>query len=139
MQKCFPVHFQNPSSISAKATGREPVTLRGSETSRGLLCPAAGHQGLLLSFEPNPGLFIVDNQPLRAFRAMKEFIIPHPHMLLLVLSPSLLAWHPATLTAGSPAFSGLRAPVLGKRPPSQGFVPGVKNPDHPACHTYPSD
>ena len=62
----------------------------------------------------------------------RSLLFPTPTCFLPVLLPRPLVWHPATLMAGSPALSGLRAPVLGKRPPSQGFVPGVKN-RRPPC------
>lgn len=111
---------QTPGPVTAKARGGTPLR---SKKSRGLLWPAVGQSGLLLSFEQIQGLFIIENQPQRAFRAVKEFIILHP-----TCSASPSASHPALLTAGSLASVGLRAPGLGGRPPSQ--ESGIA--DHPA-------
>lgn len=70
--------LQNLPSVPGKT---EEVTTR-SEMSRGLPFPAPSRERIFLSFEQILGLFIFEIQSLRAFRAIKEFIILHPHVLL---------------------------------------------------------
>ena len=137
-QLCSQTHPPTPPSITAKAI-REVVTLLRSEKSRGLLCPAVGHSGLLLSFEQILGLFIIEHQSRRAFGAMKEFIIRHPTCFplssRLPLRPDILPHSQQALRlAGASGHLGWPAatfpPDCSRSPESQTTL---------NAHTYPSD
>ena len=126
---CVSAVFADPCPHHCKGQKGGGTPLR-SEKSRGLLCPAGGQSGLLWSFEQIQGLFIIENQTRRAFRAMKEFVIPQP-----TCSAAPSASHPASLSAGSraPRASEHLGWAGGRLPRSQ------ESQTTPHAHTYPSD
>ena len=127
--KCVSAVFSDPRPHHGKGQKGGGTPLR-SEKSRGLLWPAVGQSGLLLSFEQIQGLFIIENQARGAYRAMKEFIILHP-----TYSASPSASHPASLTAGSLARAASEhlGWAGGRLPRSRESQTTLHT------HTYPSD
>ena len=124
---CVSAVFSDPRPHHCKGQKGGGTPLR-SEKSRGLLCPAGGQSGLLLSFEQIQGLFIIENQTRGAFRAMKEFVILQP-----TCSAAPSASHPASLSAGSraPRASEHLGRAGGRLPRSQESQTTLH------AHTYP--
>lgn len=89
-----------------------------------------------MSFEQILGLFIIENQTPRAFRAMKEFIILHPTCFPSVLSPprsGLTSCHTHSRLRPQSTWAGQVAAF----PPGQSGSQELQTTLH--AHTCPSD
>lgn len=97
-----------------------------SKKPRGLLCPAADHQGLLGCFEQIPGLFIIQSRTASACRAMKEFII----LRATCISGSSAGPRPPL--PRSPRLRLASEHLCRQRPPAAGGNRGLGIRGHPA-------